>query len=208
MTSLSFQARAALLAGLTVAGTSSFALAQSTEAEILEALKPRGVTRSLSLGAAPAPRNEDAAFIDTLKSPTTRSLSMGERNKVAAISAERPSIDLEIPFDLNSARIGPQALPAVKNLGAALARPELRGGTFLIAGHTDAKGSDVANQALSERRAAAVKQYLVQNYRIPAENLVSVGFGETKLKNTANPTAGENRRVQATNLTETKSAAR
>jgi outer membrane protein OmpA-like peptidoglycan-associated protein len=169
------------------------------------------VTRSLSLGApAPAPTaaaSEEGAFIESLKSRTTRSLSRGERQKLAEIAADKPSIDLEIPFDFNSAQIGPKAMPAIKNLGAALANPQLKGGTFVIAGHTDAKGSDPANQTLSERRAEAVKRYLVENYKIAPENLLSVGYGESRLKNSGNPLADENRRVQATNVTETKSAA-
>lgn len=214
MMTLSRRRRTALLAGFAIVA-SPFALAQSaSESQILEALtpKPKGVTRSLSLGApsggaAPA-RNEDGAFLDSLKSRGTRSLSLGEREKLAVISADKPTIDLEIPFDYNSSKIGPKALPVVKSLGAALARPELKGGTFVIAGHTDAKGSDPANQTLSERRAEAVKQFLVQNHKIPAESLVSVGYGESRLKNAGNPLADENRRVQATNLSEVKSAAR
>ena len=49
-----------------------------------------------------------------------------------------------------------------------------------IAGHTDAKGSDDYNQKLSERRAEAIKQFLSQKYNILAENLVTVGYGETQ----------------------------
>lgn len=214
MINLSGRQRAALLAGFVVFAGSTLAMAQqATETQILEALtpKPKGVTRSLSLGApAPAPiaaASEEGAFIESLKKRTTRSLSTGERQKLAEISADKPSIDLEIPFDFNSAQIGPKAMPAIKSLGAALANPQLRGGTFIIAGHTDAKGSDPANQTLSERRAEAVKRYLVENYKIAPENLLSVGYGESRLKNPANPVADENRRVQATNVTETKSAA-
>jgi len=207
--------RAALLAGFVLFAGSSVATAQqATESQILDALtpKPKGVTRSLSLGAPPAAAtvaaSEDGAFLDSLRTRTTRSLSLGERQKIAEISADKPSIDLEIPFDFNSAKIGPKAMPVIKSLGAALANPRLKGGTFVIAGHTDAKGSEATNQALSDRRAEAVKRYLIENYKIAPENLVSVGYGESRLKNPSNPLADENRRVQATNVSEVKSAAR
>jgi flagellar motor protein MotB len=44
----------------------------------------------------------------------------------------------------------------------ALASGELKGGTFIVAGHTDAKGGDTYNQGLSERHADAVKRFLAE----------------------------------------------
>jgi outer membrane protein OmpA-like peptidoglycan-associated protein len=67
---------------------------------------------------------------------------------------------------------------------------------LLVRGHTDAKGSDVYNQQLSEWRAVAVKRFIVETFGIPPENLIAVGLGKRELKNTADPFAAENRRVQ------------
>jgi outer membrane protein OmpA-like peptidoglycan-associated protein len=50
---------------------------------------------------------------------------------------------------------------------------------FLVEGHTDSDGSNEMNQTLSENRAAAVKNYLIEN-GIAADRLKSTGFGETK----------------------------
>ena len=86
------------------------------------------------------------------------------------------------------------------NLGRALSSPELKGGTFLVGGHTDAKGGDAYNQRLSERRAEEVKRFLMQKFGLAAEGLVTAGYGKEQLKDVANPLAGENRRVQITNL--------
>ena len=91
-------------------------------------------------------------------------------------------------------------------LGRALANPELKGSTFIVAGHTDAAGSDTYNQDLSERRADSIKRYLVEKSGIPAADLVTVGYGKTKLKDPANPLAEVNRRVQVVN-TENKATA-
>lgn len=182
-----------------------------SESQIVEALTPRPVTRSLSGGPPPAPSPssvEEAAFIDTLRGPTTRSLSTGQRERLAGIADGKPSIDLDIHFDLNSAVISARARSAVDSLGAALSRPGLKEGTFMIAGHTDARGGDDLNQSLSERRAAAVKRYLSEKFGIPAKNLITAGYGKTRLKNKDQPMADENRRVQTTNLSDVKSASR
>lgn len=53
-----------------------------------------------------------------------------------------------------------------------------------VEGNTDFMGSDAYNQRLSERRAAAVSNYLIQN-GVPAEKIEAVGLGETQAKMTA-----------------------
>ena len=85
-------------------------------------------------------------------------------------------------------------------LGRALVDARLAGNAFLIAGHTDAKGSDDYNLALSEKRAEAVRQFLIDNFKIAPDKLVAKGFGRQHLKNPKLPLAGENRRVQIVNL--------
>lgn len=64
-----------------------------------------------------------------------------------------------------------------------------------IEGHADASGTPEGNLALSQKRADAVKAYLVQQGADPAM-LVAVGAGSKELKNPANPFSGENRRVE------------
>ena len=51
-------------------------------------------------------------------------------------------------------------------LGRALTNPDLKGSTFVVAGHTDAAGGEAYNQDLSERRADSIKRYLVDKYGI------------------------------------------
>ncbi|MBZ0148456.1 MAG: OmpA family protein [Pseudorhodoplanes sp.] len=174
---------------------------QPTEAQILDALKPRAKTRSLgatrSLNGTKS--DKERRFIDGLRTRSARSLTVEEREKVAEIAREKPRIDLEINFDFNSATVGTQAVPVLLTLGRALSKDELKGTVFLINGHTDAKGSFEYNQDLSERRAEAVKRLLVEQFNLPATTLVAIGYGKTKLKNDAYPLAGENRRVQIVN---------
>ncbi len=204
-------ARIALVLSGAIFAASAAVAQVPTEGQILDALTPKPATRSLSTAPAAQPRPgnaDEAAFLDSLKSATTRSLSTGERERLSTIAEGKPSIDLDIPFGLNSATISAKARPIVNALGAALSRPALKEGTFMIAGYTDARGSDELNQRLSERRAASVRHYLIQKFKIPPQSLITVGYGKTHLKFKDKPNANENRRVQATNLSEVKSASR
>jgi len=180
---------------------------EATEDQILRALtseKKQPLTRSLSMGppaqSDPVATEAESRLVQSLRNRPSRSLSMGEREQIAAIVKDKPKIDLEINFDYNSDRISAKSLPSVQALGRALANPDLKGSTFILAGHTDAAGGDVYNQDLSERRSDAIKRYLVEKAGIPAADLVTVGYGKTKLKDPANPLAEVNRRVQVVNM--------
>jgi outer membrane protein OmpA-like peptidoglycan-associated protein len=189
----------ALPAGFGVA----LAAEERSAGEIIKALKPERLTRGLTTSPADAARNaEEAKFVNTLRNRQTRSLSTTEREQITSIAKKRPSIDLEVNFDYNSDHIGSKASSQVTALGEALSSSELKGGTFILAGHTDAKGSDTYNQGLSERRAEAVKRFLSEKYGLDASNLVTVGYGKTQLKNPAGPFASENRRVQVINASD------
>jgi len=82
----------------------------------------------------------------------------------------------------------------------ALTNPDLKGSTFVVAGHTDAAGGEAYNQDLSERRADSIKRYLVDKYGINGSDLVTVGYGKSKLKDPSQPMAEANRRVQVVNM--------
>ncbi len=184
---------------------SAGAAERPSESEILKALRPPPVARSLS--GTPAPKDVDRQnLVNRLRSSKSRSLTDNDRTELAAVAKERPSIDLEIYFDYNSAEITSKAVPDLMTLGRALTNSDLQGGVFLVGGHTDGKGGQDYNQRLSERRAQAVKDFLVSRFHIADDTLVGVGYGFEQLKNTANPYAAVNRRVQITNL-ETKQEA-
>ena len=178
----------------------SYAAEQRSADDIINALKSPRVTRGLTTSPADAARAADETrFLSAVRNRPTRSLSTEERDKIASIANSKPKIDLEITFEYNSAVIGSKAMPQVTELGKALTSEDLKGRTFILAGFTDAKGSETYNQGLSERRADAVKQFLTEKYRIEAGNLVTVGYGLKQLKDPANPFAAENRRVQVVN---------
>lgn len=175
-----------------------------TEDEIVRALAPpkKPLTRGLSIGpqADPAPNAAESKLIQSVRGRSTRSLSSSEREEIASVAKDKPNIDLEITFDYNSADISAKSLASVQALGRALTSPDLKGSTFVVAGHTDAAGGEAYNQDLSERRADSIKRYLVDKYGISATDLVTVGYGKSKLKDPSQPLAEVNRRVQVVNM--------
>jgi outer membrane protein OmpA-like peptidoglycan-associated protein len=183
-----------------------------TEDQILQALAPakKPLTRGLSVGpqADPAKVAAEGAFVQKIRNRATRSLSSGEREEIATIAKDKPNIDLEINFDYNSADISGKSMPSVQALGKALTNPDLKGSTFVVAGYTDAAGGEAYNQDLSERRADAIKRYLTDKFGIAGSDLVTVGYGKTKLKDPSNPMAEANRRVQVVNMQNKETASK
>ncbi len=191
---------AGVIIAFALAGAAAEAQTPPTEAQILEKLKTRSATRGLKAPTTPSEAAAENQLIRGIIKKGTRGLLKDDRTKVTAIADKRPNIDLEIYFDYNSAEITAKALPVLTSLGKALSSPELQGATFLVGGHTDGKGTASYNQSLSERRAEAVKQYLIREFKIGNDRLLAMGFGFERLKNAANILADENRRVQVVNF--------
>jgi outer membrane protein OmpA-like peptidoglycan-associated protein len=182
------------------------AYAQSPPPEptaLVDALKPKTKTRGLDLSAAAAEQarsEKRKKYFDVLRTKGTRGLSVDEKNDLPAVVSDRPSVDLEVYFDYDSSAITVAAKPTLTSLGKALQAKELKGQSFLLAGHTDGTGDRNYNQDLSERRAASVKQFLIENFGVSESELVATGFGQTQLKIPSDPAAAQNRRVQVINV--------
>jgi outer membrane protein OmpA-like peptidoglycan-associated protein len=105
-----------------------------------------------------------------------------------------------ILFATNSDRIRPESTPTLQEIGAMLQEhPELR---LRIEGHTDSDGDEAYNQDLAERRAAAVKRFLVERYGTEEARLESAGFGESRpvADNDTPEGKQQNRRVELVRL--------
>ena len=165
--------------------------------EIVNSLQPKAKFRSFDPNHA-AKEKGQTDLVNRLQNAKTRQITVEERQEIThEVENDLPAIDLEVFFNFDSVEITPEALPILKKLGAALSDEKLQGSVFLVAGHTDAKGSVAYNLTLSDQRAKAV--FLVENFHIDPKQLVAVGFGEEKPKN-QNPLAAENRRVQVVNM--------
>jgi outer membrane protein OmpA-like peptidoglycan-associated protein len=151
--------------------------AERNSDEIIEMLSPRqrGIRLHAGEEEAPMPSREEG---------------MGQ------LSASFDSI----LFELNSAQILPGAIPTLNAIGQALSSQELAAYRFGVYGHTDASGEAAYNDDLSQRRALAVRTYLIDKFGIEPSRLQARGFGETRLKDPSNPRSSANRRVELVNL--------
>lgn len=97
-------------------------------------------------------------------------------------------------FEQGKADLNDDSKLALHDLAKVLkANPELR---LRIEGHTSAEGNAETNQALSEARAKAAVDFLVNKEGIDSSRLEAAGFGSTKLKDKDNPTSDTNRRTE------------
>jgi len=109
------------------------------------------------------------------------------------------SVNLNIPFEHNSSALQPQAEAQLKQLELALTSASLGKDRFVVAGHTDAKGSAQYNKQLSLKRAEAVKRFLVLK-GVAAGRLQAVGYGSDRLLVPDRPEDPSNRRVEIRDL--------
>jgi OmpA-OmpF porin, OOP family len=113
----------------------------------------------------------------------------------APVTAERTA-DFLILFDFGSNRISRESEALLTRIAAVMNAPSAAGLRFHLIGHTDGVGSAAANQALSQRRAEAVKTWLAQKGGVAATRLEASGMGKSKLADPAHPAAAANRRVE------------
>ncbi len=108
----------------------------------------------------------------------------------------KPPVLDTIYFDPAKSNINPAAAKALDRNGMILKEnPELK---VEIGGHTDASGSDEANQAISEKRAQSAKKYLQDKFNISEDRLKVKGYGTTKpiADNSTQEGRSKNRRVE------------
>ena len=107
----------------------------------------------------------------------------------------RVELPADVLFDFDKADIRADAAHALAELATVI---RAYTGPVRLEGHTDAKGAAEYNQKLSERRAASVKQWLMEREQIPAARMATKGFGKTQPIASNDSDAGrqKNRRVE------------
>jgi outer membrane protein OmpA-like peptidoglycan-associated protein len=133
-----------------------------------------------------------------------RTYSLAEVKRSARIRDKVRRIDLDtVNFEFGSASIAESEIAKLEGVASAMIRllEQNPGETFLIEGHTDAVGTDVANLALSDSRAEAVAAALTNVFEVPPENLAPQGYGEQYLKVNTEEPERENRRVAIRRIT-------
>lgn len=154
-------------------------------------------------------RANEQQLQDTLMAPPVerveRTYTLEEIRQNGRLRDKVRRIDFDtITFDTGQATVPDDQIAKMQTIGDALRRIIDRDPTqvFLIEGHTDAVGSDLYNLALSDRRAETVAEILSYYYGIPAENLVTQGYGEQFLKIPTTAAERQNRRVAFRNITD------
>lgn len=110
----------------------------------------------------------------------------------------KPSVRYSLPatsFALGSAEVPDTLKRQLEVFAEVLKTRRGTGKVVRIEGHADASGAAAANELLSQRRAEAVKDYLVSQGADPTM-LEPVGLGANAPKNTRDPFSAENRRVE------------
>lgn len=176
----------------------------------IEAPETKGF--NLGVGASRASNSGSrAASATTSSRPTTRQPSGQASRPVATgsrVASSRPTrsavatqssarrLDLRLSFHLNSADLTPQAREEAKVFAKALMMPELSGKRFLIEGHTDSSGGRSVNMTLSQRRAAAVADFLASQ-GVARDRFEIRGFGPDRPIKGYRASDPSNRRVEA-----------
>ena len=143
----------------------------------------------------------ESVLVEALTPTPPQLLTRGIRRNAATAAAPKPAkAALLITFETNATILTAEAKHALDIVGQALNTSKLASFNFIIEGHADPRGSAERNLRLSEGRAEAVKQYLVENQSVTPERLQAVGKGDREPLNAANPAAPENRRVTFVNM--------
>lgn len=167
-----------------------------SESDLSRSLAPK--SRGLpTFGTAPA-----APANPAMQSTATAPAAPPKRPQPHVVQTDaHPAATLNtIQFQFGSAVLTPASMETIKNLGNALNHALKDQGHFVIEGHTDAYGRPASNQELSQQRAQAVKDYLVNEMGIAEGRLQAVGKGSSEPVPGTNPYSGVNRRVVVVNL--------
>ena len=139
--------------------------------------------------------NEDGK--ETVKSKTECATTPAAPTPVAKELIEKGRATIDIKFDFDKADVKKQYHDELAKFAIVLKEhPDLK---LIIEGHTDNIGGKTYNEKLSQRRAEAVKDYLVKNFSIDASRLTAKGYGMTKpiSDNKTKEGRQKNRRVEA-----------
>lgn len=136
--------------------------------------------------------------LNPIKSEATANVAQPVAPAIEPVAQPMPlEIELAIIFDTDSAVIKPEFFSEVERLAIFMtANAQVK---IVLEGHTDDRGNNQYNQALSQRRVDAVKQLLIDRYEINTSRLTATGFGEDKpiADNTSLSGREQNRRVVA-----------
>ncbi|MCC8981497.1 OmpA family protein [Bradyrhizobium acaciae] len=119
-----------------------------------------------------------------------------KRPPIAPDLTKLPTFNADIQFDVDTPIVLPDSYQTVGRIADALTQSSLLPYTFLIVGHIESTGRRENNVLLSQRRADAIRDILINTFKITPKRLQSVGLGEEQLLDPARPNAPVNNQVQ------------
>jgi OmpA-OmpF porin, OOP family len=119
-----------------------------------------------------------------------------KRPPIAPDLTKLPTFNADIQFDVDTPIVLPDSYQTVGRIADALNHASLLPYNFLIVGHIESTGRRENNALLSQRRADAIRDILVNTFKIAPKRLQSVGLGEEQLLDPAHPNAPVNDQVQ------------
>jgi len=111
-----------------------------------------------------------------------------------------PTFNVDIVFDVDTPIVQPESYQTVGRIADAMVYASLLPYNFLIVGHIEANGKREANAILSQRRADAIREIMVNTFKISAKRIQAVGLGEEQLLDSARPNAPANNQIQIMTL--------
>lgn len=119
-----------------------------------------------------------------------------KRTPIAPELMTIPGLNVDIQFDVDTPIVRPESYQTIGRIADAMVHASLHPYTFLIVGHIEANGKREPNVTLSQRRADAIRDILVNTFKISAKRLQTIGLGEEQLLDPARPTASVNQQIQ------------
>ena len=123
-----------------------------------------------------------------------------KRPPIAPDLNKLPAFNVDITFDVDTPIVQPESYQTVGRIADAMVHSSLLPYTFLIVGHIEASGRRENNAILSQRRADAIREILVNTFKISAKRIQSVGLGEEQLLDANRPNAPVNNQIQIMTL--------
>lgn len=122
--------------------------------------------------------DQDGVLNSRDKCPGTPTNVMVDEDGCPVTTVENLSKVLNVLFDVNQSYVKPIYYSEIEDVAKLLREyPDAR---VEIQGHTDSTASEIYNQSLSERRAQAIANILVNNFNISSDRVTSKGYGESQ----------------------------
>ena len=119
-----------------------------------------------------------------------------KRPPIAPDLLKLPTFSVAITFDTDTPVVRPESYQTVGRIADAMVQASLLPYSFLIVGHMETTGRRENNVLLSQRRADAIRDALVNTFKISTKRIQTIGLGEEQFVDPAHPASPVNEQIQ------------